>query len=120
VSGQPVFLHPSMTLRQMAAWCAVHRREARISWRVAHDELQPVVEAVPAPPDVIDDMRELGDDRLGMAWWNSLTVEERAQSLLDADSMVPAQAWAHYRLLQQMRDIFGEPVEGRDFVKVPR
>jgi hypothetical protein len=118
VSGEPVFLHPGMTLRQMAAWCAVHKREAHISWRIVNDELVPCVSALPAPPDVIDDMEELGQTRLGMAWWNALTEPERAQALLDADSPVPAQAWHHFKLLQRMRGIFGEPIEGRDFTRV--
>jgi hypothetical protein len=118
MDGDPVFLHPSMTLRQMAAWCAVHKREARVSWRIVNDELVPCVCALLATPDVIDDMEELGDRRLGMAWWNALTESGRAQALLDADSAVPADAWHHFKLLQRMRGIFGEPIEGRDFVRV--
>jgi hypothetical protein len=100
VSGVPVVLHPGMTLQQMAVWCAVHKRDAHVSWRIVNDELVPVVEAFLAPPDVLSDMEELGDRRMGMAWWNSLTEAERAQALLDADSPVPAQAWHHFKLLQ--------------------
>lgn len=33
-------------------------------------------------------------DELGMAWWNNLTAEERAEWLNRANSVVPADAWA--------------------------
>ena len=91
----PVVLHPSMTLQQIAAWCAHHDREARISWTIQDDELRPVVTAVRAP-EGRGLLADLGDVGVGMAWWNSLSEQERALALLAANSAVPADAWAHH------------------------
>lgn len=40
------------------------------------------------------------DDELGMAWWNSMTRIERLEALLAADTVTPAEAWAHWKLRQ--------------------
>ncbi len=39
----------------------------------------------------------MNDTALGMAWWNRLTRQERAEWLARADSAVPADAWAAFK-----------------------
>jgi hypothetical protein len=95
MSGQDVALHPRMTLQQIAAWCAVHRCEAHISWCVVKNELWPLVKARPV-------VAEDNDTRLSIEWWNSLTLAERDAALLAAHSSSFIQAWHHCRLQRQM------------------
>jgi hypothetical protein len=37
---------------------------------------------------------------MGMAWWNGMTRIERMAALLAAETAVPAQAWARWKLVQ--------------------
>jgi hypothetical protein len=91
-----VQLLPTMTLQQMAVWCAVHRQEIRVSWRLHQDTLIPVVDAVPQTPDLSQDQNV----QLGMAWWNGMQEHERARWLRMANTDVPAHAWRAFLELQ--------------------
>jgi hypothetical protein len=37
------------------------------------------------------------DAAMGMAWFNSLTKQQRLEALRAADTAAPAEAWAHYK-----------------------
>lgn len=37
------------------------------------------------------------DAALGIAWWNGMTRQHRAEALRAADSACPAEAWEHWR-----------------------
>lgn len=40
------------------------------------------------------------DDELGMAWWNHITEQQRAEALRAAHTDVPAEAWAYWKAHQ--------------------
>lgn len=47
-------------------------------------------------PDSIIQTEPTEDEKAGMAWWNALTTDERAQWLHLAKSAAPADAWDVY------------------------
>ena len=50
-AGAVVELHPAMTLHQVAAWCAHHRKVVRLDWRVTDFERIPVAVVLDENPD---------------------------------------------------------------------
>jgi hypothetical protein len=40
------------------------------------------------------------DAQLGMAWWNGMSVLERAEALRAANTDIPAEAWRHWQTMQ--------------------
>lgn len=97
-----VELLPSMTLQQIASWCAIHGMEARITWRFDGLTLLPVVNAVPAP---IENVPQMTPDRalVGMAWWNNMSEPSRARWLAAANTAIPAVAFDHFVRTQAAR-----------------
>jgi hypothetical protein len=47
------------------------------------------------------ELRPNDDEKAGMAWWNALTEQERADWLRIADTAVPAVAWAVWQQRQR-------------------
>ena len=58
-----VLLHPAMTLEQVAAWCAHHKRIVTVSWDLVDNRLVPRIRAVPdssPSSELLDYMRRQG------------------------------------------------------------
>lgn len=43
MSSEVVQLLPTMTVQQVAAWCAYHGKAVRIEWRVKANEIEPLL-----------------------------------------------------------------------------
>lgn len=49
-------------------------------------------------PTITDERKPTADERMGIAWWNALTEQDRSRWMQAAgDTGVPADAWAAFK-----------------------